>query len=140
MAMTIHVDIVSAERELFSGCAERVVVSGQEGEIGILPRHAPLLTCLRPGQVRLVECEGRTQLFYVSGGFLEIQPYRVTILADTALRARDIDEARALEAKLRAEEMLRERAEECDCAKVQVDLVRALAQLRVIEQFRRYGG
>ncbi len=137
MAMTLHVDIVSAEAELYSGCAERVVVPGMLGEIGIVPRHAPLLTCLRPGQVRVVRCEGEEELFYVAGGILEVPPYLVTILSDTALRARDIDEAAALEAKRRAEYMLRERSEECDCALMQAELTRALAQLQAVELLRR---
>lgn len=137
MAMTIHVDIVSAEREIYSGCAERVIVPGLQGELGIFPRHAPLLTCLRPGQVKLVRCEGEEDLFYVSGGILEVQPYTVTVLSDTVLRAKDIDEAAALEAKRRAEQMLLERGEECDCALARAELARAMAQLRLIDRLRR---
>ena len=104
MAMTIHVDIVSAEKEIFSGPAEMVFASAVMGEVGILPRHAPLLTQLRPGQVRIKTPSGEEEFFYVSGGMLEVQPHVVTVLADTAERAKDLDEAAAQQAKERAEQ------------------------------------
>src|SRR6202167_3146185 len=107
---TIHVDIVSAEGEIFSGEARMVFLPASEGEIGVTPRHAPLLTLLKPGEVRVQPPEGEEHYFYVGGGALEVQPTKVTVLADTALRARDIDEAAALAAKQRAEEGLKDKA------------------------------
>ena len=137
MANTIHVDIVSAEGQIFSGEASMVFVPGSQGELGIAPRHAPLLTTLKAGEVR-VQAEGQEeQSFYVGGGALEIQPHRVTVLADTAARARDLDEAAALAAKQRAEDAVRERGDKVDIAEAQAELLRAVAQLRAIERLRK---
>src|SRR6187431_1225088 len=137
MATTIHVDIVSAEGEIFSGDASMVFVPAVMGEIGIAPRHAPLLTTLKPGEVRVQTPEGAEQFFYVSGGAIEIQPHLVTVLADTALRAKDIDEAAALQAKQRAEEALKDRGDKIDVAKAQVELAMAVAQIKALEKLRK---
>jgi len=127
MANTIHVDIVSAEGQIFSGEATRVFVPGSQGELGIYPRHAPLLTTLTAGEVR-VETEGQEeQSFFVGGGAMEIQPHLVTVLADTAVRAKDLDEAAAV----------RNRSDKLDIAEAQAELVRALAQLRAIQRLRK---
>ncbi|HWX27403.1 MAG TPA: F0F1 ATP synthase subunit epsilon [Steroidobacteraceae bacterium] len=137
MGHTIHVDIVSAEGQIFSGEASMVFVPGSQGELGIAPRHAPLLTTLKAGEVR-VQAEGKEeQSFYVGGGSLEIQPNLVTVLADTAARARDLDEAAALAAKQRAEDAVRERTDKVDIAEAQAELLRAVAQLRAIERLRK---
>jgi F-type H+-transporting ATPase subunit epsilon len=137
MGHTIHVDIVSAEGQIFSGEASMVFVPGSQGELGIAPRHAPLLTTLKAGEVR-VQAEGKEeQTFYVGGGSLEIQPNLVTVLADTAARARDLDEAAALAAKQRAEDAVRERTDKVDIAEAQAELLRAVAQLRAIERLRK---
>jgi F-type H+-transporting ATPase subunit epsilon len=137
MGHTIHVDIVSAEGQIFSGEASMVFVPGSQGELGIAPRHAPLLTTLKAGEVR-VQAEGQEeQSFYVGGGSLEIQPNLVTVLADTAARARDLDEAAALAAKQRAEDAVRERTDKVDIAEAQAELLRAVAQLRAIERLRK---
>ena len=132
---TIKVDIVSAEQEIFSGEAEMVFAPLATGEVGILPRHAPLLARLRPGEVR-VRNQGEDQFYYVSGGLLEVQPHVVTVLADTALRARDMDEAVAAEAVKRAEEALKNRQSDIDYAKAQSELAEAVARLRVIKKYR----
>lgn len=134
---TIHVDIVSAEGEIFTGEAAMVFAPAVMGEIGIAPRHAPLLTTLKPGEVRVQLPSGDEQFFYVSGGALEIQPHVVTVLADTALRARDLDEAAALEAKRRAEEALKDRDSKIELAEAQAELARAMAQIRAIEKLRK---
>jgi F-type H+-transporting ATPase subunit epsilon len=134
---TIHVDIVSAEGEIFSGEAAMVFAPAVMGEIGIAPRHAPLLTTLKPGEVRVQTPGGDEQFFYVSGGALEIQPHLVTVLADTALRAKDIDEAAALQAKQRAEEALKDRGDQIEMAEAQAELARAVAQLRALEKLRK---
>ena len=136
MAMTVHVDIVSAEKQLFSGLAELVVVTGIEGEIGIKPGHAPLLTALKPGQVRVIT-QNSEEVFYISGGMLEVQPKIVTVLADTAIRAADLDEAAALEAKKRAEEMLANRKSDLDYTKAAVELAQAIAQIQAIQKLRK---
>jgi len=139
MAMTIHVDVVSAEESLFSGVAEVVVVPGEMGELGIYPRHAPLLTRIKPGSVRLkIPNQEKEELIYVSGGMLEVQPSVVTILADTAIRGVDLDEARALEAKRTAEEAMKNRASDLDYAQAQAELIEAIAQLRAIQQLRKH--
>jgi F-type H+-transporting ATPase subunit epsilon len=137
MATTIHVDIVSAEGEIFSGEASMVFAPAVMGEIGIAPRHAPLLTTLKPGEVRVQTPGGDEQFFYVSGGALEIQPHLVTVLADTALRAKDLDEAAALQAKQRAEEALKDRTSQVEVAELQAELARAVAQIRAIEKLRK---
>ncbi|HEX2492274.1 MAG TPA: F0F1 ATP synthase subunit epsilon [Steroidobacter sp.] len=134
---TIHVDIVSAEGEIFSGEAAMVFAPAVMGEIGIAPRHAPLLTTLKPGEVRVQTPGGEEQFFYVSGGALEVQPHLVTVLADTALRARDLDEAAALQAKQRAEEALRDRGDKMEVAEAQAELARAVAQIKAIEKLRK---
>lgn len=135
MPLTMHVDIVSAEKEIFSGLAEMLVATLVNGEVGILPRHTPLLARMKPGEVR-VKTPTEELSFYVSGGLLEVQPHVVTVLADTALRARDIDEAAALKAKERAEEALRNRQVDIDYAKAQAELAEAIAQLRAIQKLR----
>ncbi|WP_316367295.1 F0F1 ATP synthase subunit epsilon [Candidatus Thiodiazotropha sp. CDECU1] len=138
MAMTIHVDIVSAEGEIFSGLAEMVYAPAIMGEVGIAPRHTPLVTQLKPGEVRVDTGNSKEmQHFYVSGGILEIQPHVVTVLADTAIRAADLDEAAAQEAKRRAEDAMANRTSEFEYAKAQAELVEAAAQLRAIERIRK---
>jgi F-type H+-transporting ATPase subunit epsilon len=137
MAMTIHVDIVSAEGEIFSGLAEMVVAPALEGEVGIVARHAPFLSQLKPGEVRVKIDANETLPFYVSGGMIEVQPHVVTILADTAVRARDIDEAAALQAKKAAEEALADKSGRIDYAKAQAQLAEAIAQLRTLEKYRK---
>jgi F-type H+-transporting ATPase subunit epsilon len=139
MAMTIHVDIVSAEQEVYSGLAEMVFAPAEMGEVGIAPRHTPLITKLNPGEVRVKLNDKESLTFYVSGGLMEVQPHLVTVLADTALRARDIDEAAALQAKTRAEEMLRDKSGKIDYATAQADLAQALMKLRTLERLRKRG-
>src|SRR6201996_9550233 len=137
---TIHVDIVSAEGELYSGEATMVFAPASEGEVGITPRHAPLLTLLKPGEVRVQSPDGTEHVYYVGGGALEIQPSKVTVLADTALRAKDIDEAAAVAAKQRAEEALKDRAGAIDHAEALAELARVAAQLRILERLRKIRG
>jgi F-type H+-transporting ATPase subunit epsilon len=140
MSMTIHIDIVSAEMEIFSGTANMVFAPAEMGEVGIAPRHTPLLTRLKPGEVR-VQMEGQDeQFFYVSGGMLEIQPHVVTVLADTAIRATDLDEAAAIQAKERAERAMDDRQSDFDYAKAQAELAEAVAQLRTINSIRQKAG
>ncbi|MDR3053799.1 MAG: F0F1 ATP synthase subunit epsilon [Zoogloeaceae bacterium] len=137
MAMTIHVDVVSAEEEIFSGLVEFAVFPGEAGELGIMPRHTPLLTRIKPGTVRLkVPDEDRFELVYVSGGLLEVQPQLITVLADTAIRAADLDEAKALDAKRRAEEALAQRNSNMDLAGAEAELVQAVAQLQAIGKMK----
>jgi len=140
MTMTVHVDIVSAEKEIFSGLAEMVFAPAELGEVGISPRHAPLISRLKPGEVRVKVSDKEVYPFYVSGGMLEIQPNQVTILADTAIRAKDIDEAAAIEAKTRAEEALADKSGKIDLATAQVQLQEAIMQLRTLDRFRKRGG
>jgi F-type H+-transporting ATPase subunit epsilon len=139
-ANTIHVDIVSAEGELFSGEATMVFASGKEGDLGIAPRHAPLLTLLAPGEVRVRTPDGQEQHFFVGGGALEVQPKKVTVLADTALRARDIDEAAALQAKQRAEEALKDRPGHITQAEALAELARTVALLKMAQKLRHTRG
>lgn len=140
MAMMLHVDIVSAEEEIFSGTANMVFAPAEMGEVGITPRHTPLLTRLKPGEVR-VRIEGQEELFfYVSGGMLEIQPHIVTVLADTAVRAKDLDEAAALKARDRAENAMKDKQSDFDYAKAQAELAEAIAQLRTIQKLRKKSG
>ena len=129
MSSTIRCDIVSAEESIFHGTVEMLVATGELGELGIAPRHAPLITRLKPGQVRIVLAGGEEQFFYVSGGILEVQPQVITVLADTAVRARDLDEQAALAAKAEAERALANRGEEMDIAEAQAKLAEAMAQL-----------
>ncbi len=141
MAMTIHVDIVSAEGQLFSGQGEMVYAPAVMGEIGIAPRHAPLVSPLKPGEVRIDPGQGKEmEHFYVSGGLIEVQPFKVTVLADTGVRAADLDEAAALDAKRRAEDALANQAADMDLAKAQAELAEAIAQLRAIERLRKRKG
>jgi F-type H+-transporting ATPase subunit epsilon len=137
MAETIHVDIVSAEGQIYSGDASMVFVPGSQGELGIAPRHAPLLTTLKAGEVRVQKAGEEEQAFFVGGGALEVQPHLVTVLADTAVRARDLDEAAAAAAKQRAEDAIRDRSDKMDIAEAQAELARAIAQLRSIEKLRK---
>lgn len=133
---TLHVDIVSAEKEIYSGTAEMVFAPLVNGEVGILPRHAPLIARMKPGEVR-VRTGTEELYFYVSGGLLEVQPHVVTVLADTAMRAKDLDESAALKAKERAEEALKNRQANIDYAKAQIELAEAMAQLRAIQKLRQ---
>jgi F-type H+-transporting ATPase subunit epsilon len=137
MAMTIHVDIVSAEGAMHSGLATMVFAPAEMGEVGIAPRHTALITRLKPGDVRVQKENGEIEHFYISGGMLEVQPQVVTVLADTAIRVRDIDEAVAAEAKRRAEEALAGKTAEFEYAKAQSELAKAVAQLRAIEKLRK---
>ncbi len=137
---TIHVDIVSAEGEIFSGAAKMVFVPASQGEIGIAPRHAPLLTMIKSGEVRVQTPDGQEQFFFVGGGALEVQPKKVTVLADTALRAKDVDEAAALAAKQRAEEALKNKTDKIDQAEALAELARAAAQLKLLEKLRKIKG
>jgi F-type H+-transporting ATPase subunit epsilon len=137
MAMTIHVDVVSAEQSLFSGLAEMVVVPGEAGELGIIPRHAPLLTRIKPGTIRIkVPFQEDDEVIFVSGGILEVQPQVVTILSDTAIRGKDLDEAKALDAQKKAEEALQRKESDVDLARAQTELAIAAAQLRSLYRFK----
>jgi F-type H+-transporting ATPase subunit epsilon len=137
MANTIHIDIVSAEGEVHSGEATMVFAPAAGGEIGIAPRHAPLLTALKPGEVRVQTPAGEELLFWVGGGGIEVQPHKVTILADTAARAKDLDEAAALAAKQKAEEALRDRVGTISEAEALAELARSITQLKAIEKLRK---
>jgi F-type H+-transporting ATPase subunit epsilon len=135
--MTTHLDVVSAEESLFSGRVSYLLVSGQEGDLGIMPGHTPLLTPIKPGMVKMVKQHGGEEVIYVSGGFLEVQPSGVTVLADTAIRGKDLDQAKAEEAKRAAEEQISNPNKDMDYARVAAKLAQAIAQLRVIELTRR---
>jgi F-type H+-transporting ATPase subunit epsilon len=139
-AATIHVDIVSAEGEIFSGDAAMVFAPAKEGDLGIYPRHAPLLSLLKAGEVRVRSPDGEDHFFFVGGGALEVQPHKVTVLADTALRAKDIDEAAALAAKQRAEAALLDKSDRISMAEAQAELARAIAQLKVLQHLRKLRG
>jgi F-type H+-transporting ATPase subunit epsilon len=134
---TIRVDIVSAEAEIYHGDAVMVVATGELGELGITPRHAPLITRLKPGHVDVVLVGGERQQFWVSGGILEVQPQVITVLADTAARASDLDEASALRAKKEAEDALAHRTDAVDVAEAQAKLVEAMTQLQALERLRK---
>ena len=141
MAMTVHCDIVSAEGEIFSGLVEMVIAHGNLGDLGIAPGHAPLITDLKPGPIRLVKLGGETEVFYISGGFLEVQPSVVKVLADTVQRAADIDEAAAQEALRAAENALNEKGAEFDYGSAAAHLAEVAAQLRTVQQLRKkFGG
>jgi F-type H+-transporting ATPase subunit epsilon len=139
MAMTIHVDVVSAEESIFSGLAEFVVLPGESGELGILPGHMPLMTRIKPGAVRIKLPNDKEEMIFVAGGLLEVQPNLVTVLADTAIRGADLDHAKASEAKKRAEEAIGTRSAELDYARAQAELTEAIAQLAAIERLRKRG-
>jgi len=138
MAMTIHCDIVSAENEIFSGLVEMVVATGILGELGITRGHAPLLTQIKPGEIRLTLQGGQEQLFYVSGGMLEVQPHCITILADTVIRAENLDEAAALEAEQKARELLSNRSADFDYSAAAGELARAVAQIRLLKKIKTH--
>ena len=140
MAMTVHCDIVSAEENLFSGLVERVIAHGALGDLGIEPGHAALLTPLKPGPVRFVKQNGEEEVVYVSGGYLEVQPNNVTVLADTAVRVDDIDEAAAEEAKKHALQVIENQNGEFDYSRAMTQLAEATAQLRTIQQIREKMG
>ncbi len=140
MAMQIHCDIVSAEQEIFSGLIDALVATGEAGELGVGYGHAPLLTGLKPGPVRIVKAGGQEELYYVSGGFLEVQPGVVTILADTALRAHDVDEAAAEEARREAEQALANQGSEFDYGRASAQLAEAAAQLATLRKFKNRAG
>ncbi|MBT8135564.1 MAG: F0F1 ATP synthase subunit epsilon [Gammaproteobacteria bacterium] len=136
----IHVIIVSAEGHIYHGDAAMVFAPAKLGDVGVAPRHAPMLTSLRPGEIRVQPVDGsEEQFFFVSGGMLEVQPHLVTVLADTALRAHDLDEAAALEAKRRAEEALRDKKDDVDLATAQAELIEAAAILQAIQKLRKRG-
>jgi F-type H+-transporting ATPase subunit epsilon len=136
MANTIHVDVVSAEHLIFSGDAEFVALPGEAGELGIYPKHTPLITRVKPGAVRIQAVGGTEEFVFVAGGILEVQPNRVTVLADTAIRGADLDEAKALEAKKKAEELMQNQDASIDYAKAQAELAAAIAQLAAIAKLR----
>jgi len=137
MAATIHVDVVSAERELFSGEATMVFAPASQGEVGIAPSHTPLLTALNAGDVRVQKPDGEEEIIYVSGGMLEVQPHLVTVLSDTAVRAEDLDEEAALRAKEEAERALADRKADMDEARARAELAQAAAQLATLRKLRR---
>lgn len=137
MAITTYLDIVSAEKQIFSGIVEQVVVTGELGELGIVPGHAPLFTVLKPGEVRITLPEGKEEYFYVSGGMLEVQPYKVTVLADTVERADSIDEATAIAAMQRAEEAIANRNADIDYSVATSELAMATAKIRLLRKLKK---
>jgi F-type H+-transporting ATPase subunit epsilon len=139
MANTIHVDVVSAEEQIFSGEAEFVALPGEAGELGIYPKHTPLITRIRPGAVRIQVAGGGEEFVFVAGGILEVQPNGVTVLADTAIRGADLDEAKAQQAKQAAEELMQSQDAQIDYAKAQAELASAIAQLAAIARLRSRG-
>jgi len=140
MAMTVHVDVVSAEESIFSGLVEFVALPGETGELGILPGHMPLMTRIKPGAVRLkLPNQESEELIFVAGGILEVQPGLVTVLADTAIRGKDLDEAKAMDAKKKAEDAMVSRGSDMDYARAQAELAEAVAQLAAIQKLRRGG-
>tara|TARA_R100001460_G_scaffold2516_1_gene8099 strand:+ start:246 stop:659 length:414 start_codon:yes stop_codon:yes gene_type:complete len=136
--MTLHCDVVSAEQKIFSGRVEMLIAAGSEGDLGIAPGHTPLLTQLKPGPVRVIKQGGEEEILYVSGGYLEVQPTVVTLLADTAVRAKDVDEAAALEAQREAEKALANQTSEFEYSRAAVELAEATAMLRTIQQLRNH--
>ena len=134
---TVNLDVVSAEESLFSGRIESLQITGSEGELGIMPGHAPLLTSLKPGMARIVKYGGEEEVLYLSGGMLEVQPNNVTVLADVAARVADLDEQAALEAKQRAEENINAHSDDVNYAEAAAELARAVAQLRVIQSAKK---
>ncbi|KFZ28133.1 MULTISPECIES: F0F1 ATP synthase subunit epsilon [Pseudidiomarina] len=136
-AKTVHLDVVSAEDSLFTGAVETVQVTGSEGELGIYPGHAPLITKIKPGMVRVVKQGGDEEIIYVAGGVLEVQPHNVTVLADTAVRGEELDEQQALEAKKRAEAAIADSSSDLSYAEAAAELARALAQLQIIRKIRK---
>ena len=140
MAMTVHLDIVSAEQSIFSGLVERLIATGDLGELGVEPGHAPLLTSLNPGPIKVTLQGGEEELFFVSGGMLEVQPHVVTVLADTAVRAEDVDEAKALEAEKMAREALADQSAEIEYSKAAAELAAAVAQLRTLRAIKKKAG
>lgn len=137
MAITTHLDIVSAEKEIYSGPVEMVVATGEMGEVGIIPGHAPLLTLLKPGEVRVTLPGGTQEVYYISGGMLEVQPFTVSVLADTVERAESLDESAALEAKAKAEAMMADKDAAIDYSVAAAELARAVAQIRAIQKVRK---
>jgi F-type H+-transporting ATPase subunit epsilon len=137
MSKTIQCDIVSAEEQIWSGDAAQVFATGVSGELGIYPRHTPLITQLKPGPVRVVDTQGEEQFFFVGGGIIEVQPHMVTVLADTAVRAKDLDSAAAQRAKEEAERELANRTGDMEVAEAQAKLAEAVAQLQALEQLRK---
>lgn len=136
MALTVHCDVVSAEEKIYSGLVEMLIATGSEGDLGIQPGHAPLLTALKPGPVRVVKQGGEEDVIYVSGGYLEVQPTIITLLADTAVRAKDVDEAAALEAQREAEKALANQTGEFEYSRAAAELAEAVAQLRTLQKLR----
>ena len=132
----MHLDIVSAEEKIFSGNVKNIIAAAMMGEVGIYPKHTPMITPLKPGEVKIITEENEEKLFFISGGILEVQPDIVTVLADTAIRGEDIDEAKAEESKKRAEEALADKSDNIDAAKALAELAQAAAQLKVIEKIR----
>lgn len=137
MGITVHCDVVSAEEKIYSGLVEMLIATGSEGELGIAPGHAPLLTALKPGPVRVIKQGGGEEVIYVSGGYLEVQPSLVTLLADTAVRAKDLDEAAAQQAQREAEKALANRTGEFEYSRAAAELAEAAAQLRTIQNLRK---
>jgi F-type H+-transporting ATPase subunit epsilon len=138
MPITMHLDIVSAEHEFFSGVVQFVSVTALLGEVGIKPGHAPMLTMLKPGEITVIMANGQEEIYYVSGGMLEVQPYHTTILADTVQRAESLDEAAALEAQKKAIEAMNNRKSDIDYTQAAAELARAVAQIRAIQKLRKH--
>jgi len=133
----MHLDIVSAEEEIFSGNVKNIIASAIMGEVGIYPKHTPMITPLKPGEVKIITEENEEKLFFISGGVIEVQPDIVTVLADTAIRGKDLDEAKAIESKKRAEEALADKSDNIDAAKALAELAQAAAQLKMIDAMRK---
>ncbi len=133
----MHLAIVSAEEKIFSGNVKNIIAAAMMGEVGIYPKHTPMITPLKPGEVKIITEEDEEQLFFISGGILEVQPNTVTVLADTAIRGEDLDEAKAIESKKRAEEALSDKSDKIDAAKALADLAQASAQSKMIESLRK---